>query len=325
MTPPLRLFPHSLLGADLRRIRIGSQVSFMLDGEERVGEVVGWSGPARGVDIVLADEPYMAALPAESLRRVDGNAPETVTVGWWVVDDDHRSTLLVAPLGTRDVVILPATGEPSDSGDPFEVAQAAFNQRPPNIRAAAAALLEALLRHTADEQRTLLETRIDMPILRRVLDEASLPAVVTRIVFVVTDQLSAQNSDTTGLAAVAARWVVARGHCVEPDSADVRPILEVGEPVVIGEAPHLLEAVVEQLRAPLAQHLVDCERVVTVLAGGTPAMMYGTLLAAGALFGRQSTRSVQVPDSVEINGQRVAQALVELDLSAAALAPPAPR
>lgn len=299
VTPPVRIFPPGLVGGDGRRIRLGSLVSFERDGRSHVGEVVGWGG-RRGVEVHLEHHPYLAEVQPADLVREDKELDQPHTVGWLVVEDTSEPTLLVAPMGTRDVVAA------SDPG-PFPRID------PANFRATTLECVRVLHGLMPEERAVKAFLHLDMPILRRVLDEASLPDELQRLVLVVTDQLEPQATDTLHVNELASWWLAGRGHL--DGDGECRPVAQLAKPLVIDRLPHVLDAVVHQLQRPLNEAFEGCTRMVTVVAGGTPATTYGTILAARMVGGANSVRTVQVPADWRVDEAMVQQPLIEMDLT----------
>lgn len=312
-------FPAGLVGGDGRRLRIGSHVSFVHDGLAVQGEVVGWAGPRRGVEVHLDVEPYFAAVPAVTLTRVDEPLSSPVTVGWTVIDDVDATVLLIVPLGGRDMQWISDAETAERDGFPTSHASTARTQ--PNIRAWAEAVRAFLAGRDAAEEVELVARHVDFPMLRRVLDESSLPPAVKRLVFVVTDQDPPQSGDTVDVAEVARTWLRQRGHLDDAETAIERPVLDLAEPIVIRRQPHLLDAVYHQIGAHITQLGADCDRVASVVAGGTPAITYGLLLAASTAFGPDAVTSIQPPHDLIVEGRAVEQPLIELRLFESILAP----
>lgn len=304
MTGPLRLFPFGLVGGDGRRLRLGSHVARLAQ-PDRHGEVTGWAGPRLGAEVFFHDTDTVETIQPAELLRIDLEQAEPVTVGWVSVDDDTRPTLLVVPVGTRDLV----TSE-TDPG-PFP----SIDNR--DVRASVAAVNAVMADHPPDARPALAARHFDAPMLRRVLDEATLPATVHRLVFVATDQVQPQRGDTVGLAAMLALWLEGRRH-FDPNG-QYRPVSNLAEPGVIRRLPHILDAVVHQVTPAIVEAAFDCERVVVAFAGGTPAMMFGCSIAASRRFGGTNTRIVQIPQAYEVDGDRIEQPLIEMDLADTAL------
>lgn len=311
MTGPVRLFPSGLVGGDGRRVRLGSYVETIDDGSReaggggRRGEVTGWAGPRRGVEVFFHDTDTVETIHASALLRVDEEQSNPVTVGWFSIDDDDRPTLLVVPVGTRDLVV--ASNDPG----PFAAIERS------DVRAWVAKVAEVLHPLERAVQAQAIADHLDAPMLRRVLDEATLPGVVHRLMFVATDQIQPQPSDTSGLIPLLTLWLEGRGHL--DLAGNYRPIEQIAAPGIITRLPHVLDAVVHQVSPAVASAGEECRRAVVSFAGGTPAMMYGCSIATARLFGAGNTRVVQIPQGFEREGERVEQPLIELDLADTAL------
>ena len=319
MSERLVAFPASIVGGDGRRLKIGSHVRFQHNGEDRQGEVVGWAGPRRGVEVHLDVDPFLVAVPPVELLRVDEPLAAPITVGWSIVDDVDTSVLLLVPLGGRDMQWISNVEDADRDQFPIENASTARSQ--PNIRAWSRAVLGRVASLDEDQAALLIGRHIDFPILRRVLNESSLPSEVRKLVFIVTDQDPAQVGDTVDVAEVANLWLRHSGHLDDSDLATRRPILEVGDPIVVTRQPHILDAVYHQVGARIAESGVGSDRVVSVVAGGTPAITYGILLAASTVFGPEAVVSIQPPQDLIVDGRAVSQPLIELRLSETVLVP----
>lgn len=304
MTGPVRLFPFGLVGGDGRRLRLGSYVALAAQ-PHRHGEVTGWAGPVQGAEVFFHDTDTVETIAPSELIRVDEEQADPMTVGWISVDDDTRPTLLVAPVGTRDLVT--STTQPG----PFPT----IDTR--DVRGSIAAVGTVLRQYHAPERASLVARHFDAPMLRRVLDEATLPTAIRRLMFVATDQVRAQRSDTVGMAELLALWLEGRGH-LDPDG-DYRPIEELAVTAVITRLPHILDAVVHQVAPAIREAAADCERAVVAFAGGTPAMMYGCSIATSRQFGGAKTRIAQIPQAYELDGEHIEQPLIEMDLADTAL------
>jgi hypothetical protein len=311
MNEPMVVFPPGVVDGNGRRVRLGSRVRFELDGVERLGEVIAWAGPSRGLEIDLPEFPYEVAVPPVRVVRVDEPNDDPVTVGWRVVDPDPTPTLLLVPIGTRDV-------QPRRSGDlgPFSTEHA------PMAAARGDTQFREWSRKTAEilsvgveEPAAKAVTYLDMPMLRRALDEASLPDRVARLVFIVTDQDPPGTGDTVHVPTIARHWLVGRGHLDPPETALERPVLDIGTPIVVRRAPHVLDAVFHQIAEPLQRVSRGCGRISVVIAGGTPAMTYAAVLAASGILGQSAVRTVQVPAPLRVGAALVEQPLIELDLA----------
>jgi hypothetical protein len=311
MNQPMVVFPPGVVDGNGRRIRLGSRVRFQLGGVERHGEVIAWAGPSRGLEIDLMEPPFEVAVPPVQVVRVDDPSEDPVTVGWRVVDPDPTPTLLLVPLGNRDIQPRRRDG---DLG-PFPTENA------PMATARGDAQFRKWSRHTAeilaaaDDPAALSTTYLDMPMLRRALDEASLPDRLTRLAFIVTDQDPPGAGDTLYVPAIAQYWLAGRGHLEPPELAPERPILDIGDPIVVRRAPHILDAVFHQISEPLQRASAGCGRIAVVIAGGTPAMTYASVLGAAGILGQQAVRTIQVPAPLRTPTALVEQPLIELDLA----------
>lgn len=304
-------FPSDVNDRRGRRIRIGTRVSFVLDGTIRAGEVIAWGGPDRGLEVDLIAEPFATAVQPGDVDVVDEPHFSPVSIGWRVIENDDRPVMLIVPLGQRDL-------QKQFSRDDLDTIGGIDNpQRGPRgemqMRQWAADINE-LLGQIEESAADFVAKEFDMPMLRRVLDEAMLPESIYRLVFIVTDQDHPQQGDTIDLYPLAHLWLEGRGHLNNLDSVE-RPILDITEPIIISRQPHLMDAVFYQIVEQIRARSQGCERVVTVLAGGTPGMMFGTILAASSVFAERNARIVQVPQSYEVNGDFIEQPLIEFDLS----------
>lgn len=322
MNAPLRIFPPGLVGGDGRRLRLGSRVSTSWEGRQVVGEIVGWSGQ-RGVEVYFDEEPGSLAVQPVDLVRVDEAHPHPVTVGWQVVEDLERSTVLVCPIGNRDVVWRSA-----DDRGPFAMVEADGQRQTRRW----ADLVVERCRELGPRAANEVYRYIDLPMIRRVLDEASLPSSVARLSLVLTDQEAPQPTDTAGLAEIIGLWLTGRGHMPTPHDESfsagnplpspsspeldesARPVDHFGPHLTVRRMPHQMDAVIHQIRGGLADLADECEQLVAVLAGGTPGTKYGLLLACAAIAGPRLVRCVQVPDEWRVDDRLVEQPLIELDL-----------
>ncbi len=275
-------FPDGITDVTGRRLRPGSTVC-VLRGPSAggVGEVVGWGG-RRGVEVLLdTDPPLLIAVPARRLARVDREV-ESVTTGRQVVERSRRRVCLVVPIGAQDIQRRPGARllpERSAYQSERETRQQVDARRWGEA-------LEAALADLPDGDQVAAR-ELDAPMVRRLLVEAALPARVQRLVLVVTDQTEPHVDDTAPFGRVLLRWLRGSGLL------QVRPVVELAEPLVLREAPHVLDAVVAATRAELPRILAGCDRLAVVQAGGTPAMPFGVLLAA-ATAGIDA-RHIQVP------------------------------
>jgi len=311
-------FPSNVVDRRGRRVRIGTRITFLLAGAVRAGEVIAWGGSERGLEVDLAAEPFSVAVQPRAVDVVDEPHPSPISIGWRVVEDDDRPIMLLVPLGRRDLQIASRLHssphgmavEPPGRGPRGEVL---LRQWAEDIR--------TLMHQTSESPAQLMARAFDMPMLRRVLDEAMLPESIDRLTFIATDQDHPQHGDTIDLVPLATLWLEGRGHLGHLESME-RPILEIAQPIIITRQPHLLDAVFYQIVEEIRARAGGCERVVCVLAGGTPGMKFGTILAASSVFSQQNVRIVQVPQAYEVDEVFVEQPLIEFDLSETVLRKP---
>lgn len=307
------VFPAGLLGGDGRRIRPGSLVRLQFENAHVMGEVTGWAG-SRGVEVSLEDDPFLLTVQPHELFRVDAMLDDPVTTGTVIIDTDPRATVLVLPVGGRDVQVRVGVDEATAPvASLLDGAPSAAPGSGRDLRGWAARCAETLAPLTEQERADVVFETFDMPMLRRVLDEAVLPAELQAVVPVVTDQTEPQRSDSANVPALIDAWLRGRGHIGRAD-ASARPIIALGPTIAVRTLPFQLDAVVHQVAAGL-RAVSDAERAAVVVAGGTPAMMYGTLLAASARFGAANTVSIQVPQDWQVGGRSVVQPLVEMSLT----------
>lgn len=310
MERPTRLFPPGLVDSTGRRLRLGSYVVVRVNGTESKGEVTGWAGPRRGIEVTCTEPPSIAIVQPIDVTRLDEPNPEPLTVGWMPMDDTNETAALLVPLGTRDIQTV-TVADPHLSPVP--------DGRQPDLRTWALETTGRLdeLDHT--DQLRVIQREIDMPMLRRVLAEASLPDHIDAIVFVATDQRDTYPADTASLLPIACLWLEANGHLDTTDESTVRTTGRV-ETIVLTALPHILDAVVHQTSRGLDEINLHADRLCCILAGGTPAMMYGTTLAAVRTIGASRTRTIQVPADLQLNGDTTPQSLIEMDVGDSELA-----
>jgi hypothetical protein len=295
----IRIFPPGLVGADGRRLRLGSKVSPAAE-PHRTGEITGWAGSQRGLEVFFSADDTVETLRPDLLVRVDDELLDPVTVGWMAVDDDPRPVLLIVPLGTRDLVTRNSDPGPFTESD---------RSQPRHWSSFASETLNDL---DPKERAALCAQHLDAPMLRRVLDEGSLPFAIKRLVFIGTNQHQPQATDTAGFAPLLRLWLEGRGHLTL--GTPERLINEVADIVTIERLPHILDAVVHQVADGLKSVIDGCERAVILFAGGTPAMTYGITLAVSRLLPSTAIRIVQVPMDIQIQGDQIPQPLIEIDL-----------
>lgn len=310
MERPTRLFPPGLVDSTGRRLRLGSYVMVRANDLENKGEVTGWAGPRRGIEVTFTEPPAIAIVQPIDVTRLDEPNPEPLTIGWMPMDDTDETAALLVPLGTRDVrtlTVADAHLSPVPDG------------RQADLRTWALETTQTLGFLDDAERLRVVQREIDMPMLRRVLAEASLPDHIEAIIFVVSDQRDPHPADTAPLLPIASLWLEANGHLDATDEPTVRTTGRV-ETIVLTSLPHILDAVVHQTSRRLNDFNLRTDRLCCVVAGGTPAMMYGTTLAAVRAIGASRTRTIQVPADVHFNGDRMPQALVEMDVGDSELA-----
>lgn len=295
MNQPIRIFPPGLVDANGRRLRLGSYVEFSVNGGTQRGEITGWAGPNRGVEVTTLEPEDVISIHPHLVLRVDEPNPEPLTIGWASVDDSDERVGLIVPLGSRDVTVHGR----HPTGD---------------TRQWAAQLTSDFFGLEPTARRSSVAAEIDMPILRRVLDEASLPAVIDILIFVVTDQTHPQPSDTASFAPLANLWLESLRYTGDTTDDDRRHI-KTTTTITLKGLPHILDSVVHQVSQDLASHLNDVDRVNCVIAGGTPAMMYGTVFAASRVLGPDKIRTIQVPADWIVDGEPIEQALIEMDVA----------
>jgi len=280
--PPVE-FPDGLKDNTGRRLRPGSAVCLTKGPfAGQLGEVVGYGG-RRGIEVLLdTDPPRLVAIAARQLTRVDRPMP-TVSTGRHVVERSDARVALVVPIGAQDVQQRPGTGRLPPAA---EFASWRATRHQVDARRWGEALLHTL-EQAGDDADTLAATELTAPMLQRALIEAALPQRVSRLVLVVTDQDTPHVDDTAPFGNVLTYWL--RGSGI----LDTRPVDDIAPPVVIRDAPHVLDAVIAATRTELPRILDGCNRLAIVQAGGTPAMPFGVLLAAATTGIR--TRHIQVP------------------------------
>ena len=194
-------------------------------------------------------------------------------IGVEVVSPDDIPTVLVVPVGGRDVQAL--SGDPGPFPAPTEFSSGrAGAQSKVDARRWGAACLEAVAHLSVDEQARLVARHLDAPMLRRVLSEAVLPAELQRLTLVVTDQATIDRpdghvDDSLHFGRLLELWVQGT------ESRRTRRIREFGEPIVLTSRPNVTHAVLATIRRSIDAVVAGCEEVVIVQAGGTPAMFTG--------------------------------------------------
>lgn len=306
------IFPSGVLGGDGRRLRPGSRVEAIWNDERVVGEVTGWGG-RRGVEVSFDEEPWMVCFAPHELTRVDEHSDDALMAGVTIVDPDAPATAVIIPLGGRDLQYREGVEVLAELSEIVAAAPTSAAGSGGSMRGWCEQLLEVVGTLATDEQARAIHELFDMPMLRRVLDEAVLPPSVDRLIAVVTDQDEPQASDTAGLVPLMELWLRGRGHL--DDDPPVRPIERITAPIRIGRLPFQLDAVVHQVRQSLSERLDGVTRASVVVAGGTPAMMYGTLIAADLDLGSSNVISVQVPQDWVVDGEHRSQPLIEMSLA----------
>ncbi|MEJ5256131.1 MAG: hypothetical protein WHS89_12345 [Acidimicrobiales bacterium] len=295
-------FPPGLVDRRGFRLRPGSSVAVRTGPHAGLaGEVVAWAGD-RGVE-VLTDDTLVTVDPFD-LERTDSRLDAPTTIGLTVVEPEPVPTLLVVTVGNRDLVARPDSDSPLPApGDfPVDLHARRPSARTPrtSARAWGEACIAALEQHPADERPGLVAEHLDAPIVGRVLREAALPAVLDRVVFVVTDQDPPHPDDTVAFGELLRLWVEATA------STRDRPIRSIAPPIVLHHAPHVLQAVVHFVSEALVPLVAGVERIAVARSGGTPAMGFGTLLAALHAAGPDRTvRDIDIP---------IDQPIIEMDV-----------
>lgn len=287
------VFPPGLVDRKGLRLRPGSAVD-VVDGQHRGsrGEVVGWLGD-RGVQVLAEDDESLAVNPFD-LQRTDHKLDVSATMHRDIEEMDAPSTLLVITIGTRDL----------DLARGVDPVQAGLEVRPTGP-ATSRQWSEACARRVRDvpepERADWVGRHFDAPIVGRVLREAALGPVVDSLTFVVTGQDPPHPDDTSSLAELLALWI--GGTAAQRR----RQVIQIAEPIVLTHAPHALDAVVHAMEPVLRERASGVQRIAVERTGGTPAMGFGTLLAAmAASRPGQIVRDIDVP---------FGQPLIEMDVT----------
>lgn len=293
--PPFRIdFPEDVRDGDGRLLRPGSSVRVRRGDGDVLGEVVGWS-EGRVRVIIDVDLPEVLGIMPAELRTSPQPVANAVTPGALVVHNGEERHLLVAPVGTRDI-----QPRANVRGGPFPDPRDYLSERPMSLRVDTRLWAEEVLRVISalddhDAVRMVFDY-LDAPVVRRVILEANLPAVLDRLVLVATSQNPSHPDDTAPSAQLLELWLRGAGAALG------RSVREVLQTIVLAHSPHLVSAVEIQMVPALRRAAEGCSRISVVAAGGTPAMTYGTLFAAMETGLR--TRHIQVP---------FGQPIVELD------------
>ncbi len=289
LTSPVVQFPRNVIDADGRPLRPGVAVE-IVDGSSAglLGEVVGWGG-ARGVEVLLTEDiPRVVAVPASALRSSDEELAERVRAFATVVSPAGARVGLVQPVGTQDVV-----PRSEAAGGILPPPERFITKRGYQTKAAARkwgeACLEVLEPLAPGERAAVCARELDAPIVRRALLEASLPPVVERVVFVVSDQNPPHADDTRAFGELLSYWLHGLRDRFE------RAVGGLGEPIVLKRLPHMFPSVLEEVGAEVSRVAEGLDEVVVVQAGGTPAMCFGTLMAFTTGAPGVVVRHLQVP------------------------------
>lgn len=200
--------------------------------------------------------------PKSSKRR-----PNAIAVS------DRRVGLII-PIGARDVVPV----------EPHPVGTA------PTPRDWTAGTLRSLgKKRSGVAARDLIRT----PIIDRVLEEGELPQILDRIILVATDQKPPHRDDTVHSAALVTRSI---GELVEADDLRIRNGISTH---ILRADPHLLRTTIQEMRHVLSDAAEALDEFAVVFAGGTPAMMMGTVIAANLT--KLPVRIIQVPRQGQVD------------------------
>lgn len=282
---PLR-FPSNLSDLDGLPVLPGGRVTIVggpFAGE--AGEVTGWAGGTRVrvlVESAADPEEFPPLRVVETTQlAVDPTARSVRTSSGIEVHDVRQiPTLLIVPVGGQDIQARSGIDlGPFPSPDEF-VTTRTGGQSKPDARRWGQACLDAIRRSGAKRRAALVAAHLDAPMLSRALTDATLPATIRRLAFVVSDQHERPHiDDTAPFGELLGLWLTGSAD------ARARQIEEVAAPVVLTRDPHLTHAVLYTLRSELPRLLGGIEEIVVLQAGGTPAMTMGTLLAAATGLG----------------------------------------
>ena len=300
-------FPPGVVDQNGRRIRPGSMVRFADNNNFVTAEVVSWV--ADGVSLFSDannqdDGEWYVRHPSE-IERIDIEATNSLTAGEFIVESDGPTTVIIQCIGTRDLVMVPTSGISEYGLQPIEN-YSSFREWSENTLQ----IIEAM---SQDLQQDVLRTAFQVPIIERVLQEAVLPRVIEQLVLITTDQENQHPQDTIFCARIIELWLQAHGHVVgrgEPNMS--RRWIHNVTVWSISHLPHVVDAVTHRMKSEIETWTNNCERIVVVHGGGTPAMNTSVLIAA-AHFTDKVVRHVQVPDVHRGTGEM--QPLIEFDLS----------
>jgi hypothetical protein len=300
-------FPPGVIDGNGRRLRPGNTVQFVSNGQVLIGEIVAWL--VDGVSILIngrsdEDEEWFVRNPTE-VFRTDIQIDESVTTGSFLVELNGPSSVVVQGIGTRDLEVdanslPPLSGlTPRAHGD--------------SLREWSVHTLVTLLAMDEQERKIILQNSIRAPLLERVLQESALPRVIEKLVLVATDQIEPHPHDTVASAQILVLWLEANGYVMgimepHPGRRWIRDV----EISVISQLPHVIDAVVFQLKPFISSWVQDCQRIVVVHAGGTPAMNTAILISS-VQYSHVTIRHVQVPEPHQ--GTNRIQPLIEFDLT----------
>lgn len=244
-----------------RRLHPGARVH---DSAGNIVGVVTRFSPKRGVEVVTDDNDVVAVHPSELHRADDPGSAELE--GWFISEQDQHPVCLVVPIGGRDLQTIP--GSPG----PFPVRLSSTTQTP--VSEWASECVSALQGLSDADAHDLIAAHLDAPMLRRLLDESTLPTVIQRMVPILTSQTPPHPGDTEPLQALLFKWLDATSQRRR------RIINEVADPVVITSRPDVVEGMYHTLVVGLPPYWADCDTVAVAQAGGTPAMAFAATLAA---------------------------------------------
>jgi hypothetical protein len=284
-TAPILRFPSDLVDHDDVPLLVGAWVTVLAGphaGEH--GEVTDWAG-GRRVRVAIEN----SANPFPELHTVDGSDVAIdstskrirTSAGLEIHDPTDAHVLLIAPIGGQDVQIAPH-GDRGPFPDPGDfLTDRTARQTKIDARRWGQACLDTIDGLPAAEQAQTVARHLDAPMLRRALLDATLPATVTRLVFVVSDQDAPQHQhdDTVAFGRLLELWLAGS------DQRRARTVAEVTDPIVLRRDPHLTHAVLCAVRQELSRLLDGIDQVVVLQAGGTPAMTMGSVLAAATGIG----------------------------------------
>jgi nitrate reductase NapAB chaperone NapD len=289
-------FPEGVVDQDGRRLRPGAVVRVPGDQSIPVSEVIGYDESGDVVLVTDADEPEVLLVPPHALRTVGELLRAPVTVGEPVVQGEDERVALIVPIGSQDVQQRPGVTNGLLPNPKDFLSQRETSQRV-DARWWGEAILETLVSMPPDDAATVAFEELDAPMLRRAIEEAAVPRSIDRIVLVVTDQAIEHRDDTVSFAHIIEHWLNGARLTI------YRTLPETLDVLILRDAPHIVSAVSQQVQELLPSSIKNCDSVLVVAAGGTPAMTYGTLIASFTT--ELPVRHIQVP---------FGQPVIEIDL-----------